>query len=221
MHKQMYRKRTPVAVKPKVKIERRVDERYWWDREYHRFLTQAYGEARHGILDVELDLTLFALATGLRVSEIASCDKSHCDPAGKVRVPVSKSGAHITLVEPRHLEWYREFLSESIPGLLFPFSIRTLQRYWDRTCLWAHVRSLGGIHGARHTYATWAVASGWLKLEQLSRCLGHSSYAITADFYVGSTIVEEKMLNGKPPHWWGAAMKPATNVIPLRAVGGV
>lgn len=63
---------------------------------------------------------------------------------------------------------------------------------------------------------------GLLKLEQLSRCLGHSSYAITADFYVGAVVVEEKMLDGKPPRWWGAAMKPQTesNVIRLRAVGG-
>jgi integrase len=39
-----------------------------------------------------------------------------------------------------------------------------------------------GIHGARHTHATLALAAG-TRLDIVSRQLGHSSIAITADVY--------------------------------------
>jgi len=37
-----------------------------------------------------------------------------------------------------------------------------------------------GLHGARHTYATLALAAG-ARLDVVSRQLGHASIAITAD----------------------------------------
>jgi integrase len=39
-----------------------------------------------------------------------------------------------------------------------------------------------GLHGARHTHATLALAAG-ARLDVVSRQLGHASIAITADVY--------------------------------------
>lgn len=217
--KPMHRKRTLLPPKPPRKpIERRVEERYWWEDEYVKYLEW---EHRYKLwFSYQADMVRFALATGMRVSEMAACKVEDCDPVGKVKVPRSKSGPHITLIEPRHMAWYREFLSRKSGPLLFEDrNLRTLQRWWDQVCQEAGVRNLGGIHGTRHTYATWAIASGWLELHELSRCLGHSSYAITADFYVGAEL-ERKLLDGRPPRWWGPAQgifeQQQTNVVAFR-----
>jgi integrase len=46
----------------------------------------------------------------------------------------------------------------------------------------AGVRSIG-LHGARHTHATLALAAGGARLDIVSRQLGHASIASTADVY--------------------------------------
>lgn len=57
----------------------------------------------------------------------------------------------------------------------------TLSGRWKRLERLAGVRPTG-LHGARHTHATVALAAG-ARLEVVSRQLGHASIAITADVY--------------------------------------
>jgi integrase len=57
----------------------------------------------------------------------------------------------------------------------------TLSARWKRLEKAAGVRPIG-IHGARHTHATLALAAG-ARLDVVSRQLGHASIAITADIY--------------------------------------
>jgi integrase len=57
----------------------------------------------------------------------------------------------------------------------------TLSARWKRLERLAGVRPIG-LHGARHTHATLALAAG-ARLDVVSRQLGHASIAITADVY--------------------------------------
>jgi len=57
----------------------------------------------------------------------------------------------------------------------------TLLRRWRTLVKKAGVKSIP-LHGARHSYATLALAAG-VRLDILSKQLGHSSIAITADVY--------------------------------------
>jgi len=57
----------------------------------------------------------------------------------------------------------------------------TLSSRWKRLERLAGVRPIG-LHGARHTHATLALAAG-VRLDIVSKQLGHSSVAITADTY--------------------------------------
>lgn len=57
----------------------------------------------------------------------------------------------------------------------------TLLRRWRALVKVAGVRRIP-LHGARHSYATLALAAG-VRLDIVSRQLGHSSVAITADVY--------------------------------------
>lgn len=228
--KPMWRpKPAPAAPVPKVKKprpEKRVSDRYHWDQEAYQLMEWCHQD-KPGYR-YKIDLVRFAYATGMRVSEIARCKGLDCDVVGfKIRIMKSKSGSHQTMIAPPFRDWFRRFVAESTgTELLFQgVCTMTLQRWWKDVCHAAGVRDLKGIHGARHTYATWAVASGWLQLHELSRTLGHASYATTVDYYLGDTTIEGKILDGKPPHWWGAAQgifedAKQDNVIPFRAVGG-
>jgi integrase len=57
----------------------------------------------------------------------------------------------------------------------------TLSSRWKRLERLAGVRPIG-LHDARHTHATLALAAG-ARLDIVSRQLGHASIAITADVY--------------------------------------
>jgi integrase len=57
----------------------------------------------------------------------------------------------------------------------------TLSRRWRALVKKAGVKSIP-LHGARHSYATLALAVG-VRLDILSKQLGHSSVVITADVY--------------------------------------
>ncbi len=200
-----------------MKLNTKVDQRYFWDEEYHRFALWVHQRHADPAWRHKVDCTLLALSTGMRVSELTKATLAGCNPAGIVLVPSNKGKReHKSLVDPRWLLWYQDFLHRSHGPLLMGGACkRTLERWWNDCCEDAGVRNLGGIHGARHTYATWAVASGWLELHEVSACLGHASLAITADFYV-SALLERKLLDGTPPKWWGAAQIQASNVVSIR-----
>jgi integrase len=62
-----------------------------------------------------------------------------------------------------------------------PINPATLLRRWQRVVAAAGVTPIG-LHGARHTHAELSLAAG-VRLDVVSRQLGHSSIAITADVY--------------------------------------
>jgi integrase len=57
----------------------------------------------------------------------------------------------------------------------------TLLARWKRLVKFAGVTPIG-LHGARHSYAELALAAG-VRLDVVSRQLGHSSIAVTGDIY--------------------------------------
>jgi integrase len=60
-------------------------------------------------------------------------------------------------------------------------SLKTLRRRWRAVVRRAGVPEIP-FHGARHSYATLALSAG-VRLGVVSRQLGHSSIATTADIY--------------------------------------
>jgi len=128
--------------------------------------------------------------TGIRVSEACSLevknvylDRSEVKAAGK------GGRERIVPISPVTADLIREYLPSVRQGrYLFPAnsvqgyqSIHNLERTFRRLCDRLGIPRISP-HKLRHYFATYALRGG-AKLEVVSKILGHSSVAITADVY--------------------------------------
>ncbi len=67
---------------------------------------------------------------------------------------------------------------------------RVFEKYLENTLKKCNIRNLN-FHTLRHTFATRSIESG-MDIKTLSEILGHSSYHITLDIYVHSTIDQKR-----------------------------
>ena len=67
---------------------------------------------------------------------------------------------------------------------------RVFEKYLENTLKKCYIRNLN-FHVLRHTFATRSIESG-MDVKTLSEILGHSSYHITLDIYVHSTIDQKR-----------------------------
>ena len=145
-----------------------------------------------------------ALATGLRVSELAAIQIKDIDlKRGFVKVQRRKRKKKIVdslAISPelnKHLKEYVEW-ADLTTGSLFvgkrgPMTCRGLQQIWGRAVKEAGLPKELSIHSARHSMAVHLLKKT-SNLRQVQKQLGHASPATTANMY--ADISFEDMQNG-------------------------
>lgn len=151
-----------------------------------------------------LPLVDFAAGTGARWGECAALTVRDFDLAAR-RVRINKARKSDGTVGPpktRRSVRTIDFPAEILPGLLQvvagkapgdlaftmpkggPLLHRTFStRYWIPACIAAGLEDpRPGFHSLRHSHASWLLQRG-VRIEVVSRRLGHASIAITADVY--------------------------------------
>jgi integrase len=145
----------------------------------------------------------FALATGLRVSEIAAVQVEDLDLARGlitvIRVKRRHKRPEVLGISPElcgHLAAYLQ-LFHLVDGALWrgqrgPLTAQGLQRMWKRAVKLAGLPPMS-IHSARHTIAVHLLKKTG-NLRQVQKQLGHASPATTANMY--ADIPFEDMVQG-------------------------
>lgn len=177
-----------------------------------------------------IDLARIALETGMRVSEML---KIYLEPtAGKSYLIITDNEVWIDLKKTKNHEDGRvipvnprlaPFLKARVARLqakgfkiLFPnpkdkpYTRWTFGRWWQKILRsaglpWERIRHLS-IHKARHSYASWALASGELDFSLIRSILGHVNRKDT-DRYAHSFVLTAYKAN-KTPAWWAEAVRP-------------
>lgn len=162
-------------------------------------------------------LVRFVLGLGLRVSEIPPLRvPEDCSPDGFISVRRSKTGRQrIVKCSPELKPYYVARVQASEPDQrLFPGIThkRTLERWWQEVMDAAGVPRIDGrnIHGGRHAYATFEIASKRLDWHEVALQLGHATPATTMKTYahaVSEYLYEEDPAKRKPK-FWTIALQP-------------
>ena len=169
------------------------------DKEHVDRLLRAWdGQDRR--LKFRLFILLF-LDTGMRISEACTLRLENID-LDQLEVKVTGKGGkeRIVPISPITANLLREYLKlnpEVVKGhYLFPYngtigyhSLHNLERTFRRLCKKLGIPKITP-HMLRHYFATHALRNG-AKLEVISKILGHSSIAITADVY--RTVRQEEI----------------------------
>ena len=153
-----------------------------------------------------------ALGTGLRVSELRrlKVGETAYMEAGSGMLQIQSSKAPIGKIRtveiiPELLPWWKARLQDYPYGEWFFVNSQTgepvgkwmLQDHWNRVCSAAGIDNLRGIHGARHTYATWELKLKRRELWEMRRLLGHANILVTDEFYMHLMLGK----NGTTPKW--------------------
>jgi len=169
-------------------------------------------------------LVRFVLGLGLRVSEIVPLRiPEDCGMDGFISVRRSKTGRQrIVKVSPELKSYYItrvQRLMREGEGKLFPgvTSKRTLERWVDLVMDGAGVEKVQGrgIHGLRHSFCTFEIASRRLDWHEAALALGHSTPVTTQAVYAHA--LTEYMFEpdeNRIPKWREIALAPQK----LRAV---
>jgi len=134
-----------------------------------------------------------ALATGLRVAELASIQISDFD-AKRGALTVTRGKRIIKKPETmpirpelvKHLIEYTSWLNRK-EGSLFGVKAQALQKAWKTAVKRAGLPPELSIHSARHTFGTQHYAKE-KNVIATQRLLGHASPVTTANMYVGVTF---------------------------------
>jgi len=180
----------------------------------HTTMCRAEGDPKY--VDPVFTMRL-ALGAGVRVSECHGIRVEDVTDEGKwVHIVRGKGGkARDIRVTPEFEPWLKlrlkdERVQES--GWIFPRHERcgeqSIKRYWgywqkalglcNRYYGWKlpHLR----FHSGRHTYASWEIAMGRLKVQELAANLGHSTSAVTEQYYL-HMVRELVYSEDRRPQW--------------------
>ena len=143
-----------------------------------------------------------ALATGLRVSELAAIQIKDVDlKRGFINVTRKKRKKKVIdslAISPELIKHLKEYIQERTTGPLFvgergPLTRYGLQQIWKSAVKRAGLPKELSIHSARHTMAVHLLRKTG-NLRQVQKQLGHASPATTANMY--ADISFEDMQNG-------------------------
>jgi integrase len=140
-----------------------------------------------------------ALATGLRVSELAAIQIKDIDlKRGFIRVQRKKEVVDSLAISPELIKHLKEYIEDRTTGKLFvgergDLTMYGLQQIWKSAVKRAGLPKELSIHSARHTMAVHLLKKTG-NLRQVQKQLGHASPATTANMY--ADISFEDMQNG-------------------------
>ena len=140
-------------------------------------------------------MLMLAYSAGLRVSEIANMEIANIDSKRMIIFIQRSKGKKDRIVNlsiillPELRKYYRQYrplkyLFEGAPGQ--KYSIRSLQEVFSRAKIRAGVKSKGGIHTLRHSYATHLLENG-TDIRLIQELLGHNSIRTTVRYAHVST----------------------------------
>jgi integrase len=143
-----------------------------------------------------------ALATGLRVSELAAIQIKDIDlKRGFIRVQRKKRKKKVVdslAISPELIKHLKEYIEDRTTGKLFvgergDLTMYGLQQIWKSAVKRAGLPKELSIHSARHSMAVHLLKKTG-NLRQVQKQLGHASPATTANMY--ADISFEDMQNG-------------------------
>lgn len=193
--------------------------RLFSDAELCKALSFCATHEHHPYWQSKCFLIRFVLGLGLRVSEIPPLRiPEDCWEDGFIIVRRSKTGRkRMVKCSPELKPFYLARvirLTNERAGKLFPGIThkRTLERWWQEVMDAAGVPRVDGrnIHGGRHAYATFEIASKRLDWHEVALQLGHSTPATTMKTYahaVSEYLYEEDPAKRRPK-WWAVALQP-------------
>lgn len=119
-------------------------------------------------------IVIFAVATGLRKSNIIGLDWSHVDLARRsITVPVKGNKLHTVRMTPE----LRAMLGRSRNRKGRVFDLLNFRKRWEAAVKAAELEDFH-FHDLRHTFASWARMNG-ADIADICDALGHSSTAVT------------------------------------------
>ncbi|MGA2974934.1 MAG: tyrosine-type recombinase/integrase [Spirochaetia bacterium] len=142
----------------------------------------------------------FLWATGARVSELTGLRLDQCERQGdKVRLRVTGKGNKERFLRIRS-KLYDE-LRETFQGSTYLFETGT-GRPFSRCYVSTRIHRLAlsvlgrrlGAHALRHSFATWTIRRT-NKIQAVSMYLGHSSTAITMNYYVHERLDDNELFD--------------------------
>jgi len=163
------------------------------------------------------------LGTGARIGELANLLVTDCHSDGVLILRKTKTQ------RPRQVRCTPEFMPYfqrrmgslpssqtwliENPGTSQPYSIDTLERWWDDIVSAVGLRRLTP-HAGRHTYASNELATKRMTIEELQGFLGHKRREMTSDFYLHSMAeFAYRDLQAQPPLFWAAALEEITRAL--------
>ena len=132
---------------------------------------------------------LMLIYTGMRLGELFSLKVSDCYGAYVVGGEKTEAGRNrIIPIRPEGRRYFQYFLNRATGSLLLSgYSGNKNASNWRKRDYYPKLDELGierkNPHTTRHTYASWARASG-VQTEILQKVLGHADYSTTANIYV-------------------------------------
>jgi integrase/recombinase XerD len=123
---------------------------------------------------------LLSYATGMRISEVMRCDKSHFRK-DSIFIPESKYG--VERIVPLPKGWKEEFFHY----LPLKSSKRTIQRKFEKYSKKANLPSFYTFHSLRHGFATRLLESG-VPINQVQMLMGHSDISTTGIYTKANPI---------------------------------
>lgn len=133
-------------------------------------------------------IVLMLLYTGMRIGELFTAEKANYHGDFLIGGEKTKAGRNrIIPIRPEGRAYFAELAVAATGDLLISGreGQKTAENYRKRE-YYPLLKRLGiekkTPHATRHTYASWAIASG-IKPEILQRILGHANYSTTTDTY--------------------------------------
>jgi integrase len=176
---------------PKTNGSAVTRDKYLTLEEYRQLLAQVKSDRQYCFLQ-------FLWSTGARVSELTGAELRRCDvDETVVRITVRGKGSKERILKVRRDLYNR--IRETFRGETYLFETQTGKPY-QRDYISHQVQKIGkrigkriSAHTLRHSFATDKLKRG-ASLPALSHYLGHSTVAITADFYLHDEMDEELLL---------------------------
>lgn len=181
---------------------------------------------RHNSVWAErISMVRAALGFGPRVSELTQIHTDDCYPDGLIVIRNGKakpvkgekgSAPHVrqVRVSPEYLSHYQVRLASLEQGLFFPrngdssdtkpYHRRTFWLWWSQVIEAANIRHIK-FHAARHTYASWELATKRLQPHEVQAQLGHLDVKMTLQMY--SHAITERLYDRSDPAWWSIAIR--------------
>jgi len=175
----------------------------------------------------ETNAVRFLLGAGVRVGEACQIPLELISGVEFV-IPHTKAGGPrrgklMPEAQPFFLNWVkRRFMEaetnrEKTPWLLFPYSKRTIQRWWKAMLAECGIEYIP-THSSRKTFIVWEIVRKRLSIAELTKLVGHKDWRITEAHYfdVMFPLLWEDPAKVRWPDVAINGPREAANVIPMK-----